>query len=190
MQKNWIGRSEGVKIGFEYSLENQKKVLWVFTTRADTLMGTTFCAVAAEHPIAAWAAEKNPEVKRFVEECKRGTVVEAELAQIEKKGMPTGMFCTHPISGEKIPVWVGNYVLMSYGEGAVMGVPAHDERDFAFALKYGLAIPQVIDVKNFTTDKWDGSYTDHGRCINSGKYDGLDFQGAVDAIASDLQKKN
>src|SRR6185503_18218067 len=190
MQKNWIGRSEGVKIGFEYSLENQKKVLWVFTTRADTLMGTTFCAVAAEHPIAAWAAEKNPEVKRFVEECKRGTVVEAELAQIEKKGMPTGMFCIHPISGEKIPVWVGNYVLMSYGEGAVMGVPAHDERDFAFALKYGLAIPQVIDVKDFSTEKWDESYTDHGRCINSGKYDGLDFQAAVDAIASDLKKKN
>jgi leucyl-tRNA synthetase len=190
MQKNWIGRSEGVRIGFEYSLDNQKKVLWVFTTRADTLMGTTFCAVAAEHPIAAWAAEKNPEVKKFVEECKRGTVVEAELAQIEKKGMPTGMYCTHPISGEKLPVWVGNYVLMTYGEGAVMGVPAHDERDFAFALKYGLAIPQVIDVKNFSADKWHESYIEHGRCINSGKYDGLDFQQAVDAIAADLQKKN
>jgi leucyl-tRNA synthetase len=190
MQKNWIGRSEGVKIGFEYSLENQKRILWVFTTRADTLMGTTFCAVAAEHPIAAWAAQKNPEIKKFAEECKRGTVVEAELAQIEKKGMPTGMFVEHPISGAKIPVWVGNYVLMTYGEGAVMGVPAHDERDFAFALKYGLAIPQVIDVKNFSTEKWDESFTDHGRCINSGIYDGLDFQQSVDAIAADLKAKN
>jgi leucyl-tRNA synthetase len=190
MQKNWIGRSEGVRIGFEYSLDNQKKILWVFTTRADTLMGTTFCAVAAEHPIAAWAAEQNPEVKKFVEECKRGTVLEAELAQIEKKGMPTGMFVAHPISGEKIPVWVGNYVLMTYGEGAVMGVPAHDERDFAFANKYGLPIPQVIDVKNFSTEKWDESYVEHGRCINSGKYDGLDFQQSVDAIAADLKKKN
>jgi leucyl-tRNA synthetase len=190
MQKNWLGRSEGVRIGFEYSLDHQKKILWVFTTRADTLMGATFCAVAAEHPIAAWAAEKNPEIKKFVEECKRGTVLEAELAQIEKKGMPTGMFVAHPISGEKIPVWVGNYVLMTYGEGAVMGVPAHDERDFSFALKYGLAIPQVIDVKNFSTGKWDESYTDHGKCINSGKYDGLDYQAAVNAIAADLKAKN
>ncbi|MBC7803318.1 MAG: leucine--tRNA ligase [Candidatus Parcubacteria bacterium] len=190
MQKNWIGRSEGVRIGFEYSLEGKKQVLWVFTTRADTLMGTTFCAVAAEHPIAAWAAEENPGVKKFVEECKRGTVLEAELAQIEKKGMPTGMFVLHPISGEKIPVWVGNYVLMTYGEGAVMGVPAHDERDFAFALKYGLPIPQVIDVKDFSAIEWRESYTEHGRCINSGKYDGLDFQASVDAIAGDLKANN
>jgi leucyl-tRNA synthetase len=190
MQKNWIGRSEGVRIGFPYELNGEKRTLWVFTTRADTLMGTTFCAVAAEHPIAAWAAQRNPGIGRFVEECKRGTVLEAELAQIEKKGMPTGMFCTHPVSGEKLPVWVGNYVLMTYGEGAVMGVPAHDERDFAFALKYGLPIPQVIDVKNFSAEKWDESYTDHGRCINSGKYDGLDFQQSVDAIAADLKAKN
>ena len=190
MQKNWIGRSEGVRVGFPYSLENQDRILWVFTTRADTLMGTTFCAVAAEHPIAASAAKTNPTLAAFVHECKRGTVLEAELAQIEKKGMPTGMFCVHPTSGEKLPVWVGNYVLMSYGEGAVMGVPAHDERDFAFALKYGLAIPQVIDVKDFSTEKWRESYTDHGKCINSGKYDGLDFQASVDAIAADLKAKN
>jgi leucyl-tRNA synthetase len=190
MQKNWIGRSEGVRIGFPYELNGEKKTLWVFTTRADTLMGATFCAVAAEHPIAAWAAAKNPEVRKFVEECKRGTVVESELAQIEKKGMPTGMFVAHPISGEKIPVWVGNYVLMTYGEGAVMGVPAHDERDFAFALKYRLPIPQVIDVKDFSADQWRESYTDHGRCIHSGKYDGLEYQQAVDAIAADLQENN
>ncbi len=190
MQKNWLGRSEGVRIGFEYELEKQKRVLWVFTTRADTLMGTTFCAVAAEHPIAAHAARNNKELAAFVEECKRGTVLEAELAQIEKKGMPTGMFCTHPISGEQLAVWVGNYVLMTYGEGAVMGVPAHDERDFAFALKYGLAIPQVIDVRDFSADTWADHYTDHGRCINSGKYDGLNFQQSVDAIATDLKAKN
>ncbi|MCC6212220.1 MAG: leucine--tRNA ligase, partial [Burkholderiales bacterium] len=190
MQKNWIGRSEGVKIGFEYSLENQKRILWVFTTRADTLMGTTFCAVAAEHPIATWAAGKNAEVRGFVEECRRGAVSEADLARIEKKGMPTGVFCTHPVSGEKLPVWVGNYVLMGYGEGAVMGVPAHDERDFAFALKYGLEIRQVIDVKDFSSMQWHESFVAHGRCINSGKYDGLDFQASVDAIAADLQAKN
>jgi leucyl-tRNA synthetase len=190
MQKNWIGKSEGVRIGFPYRIESQDRVLWVFTTRADTLMGTTFCAVAAEHPIAAAAAKTNPALAAFIEECKRGTVVEAELAQIEKKGMPTGTFCTHPVSGEKLPVWVGNYVLMTYGEGAVMGVPAHDERDFAFALKYGLPIPQVIDVKAFSAAKWEEWYTDHGKCINSGKYDGLDFQASVDAIAADLKAKN
>ncbi|MFY9315599.1 MAG: leucine--tRNA ligase [Burkholderiales bacterium] len=189
MQKNWIGRSEGVKIGFEYALEDQKRILWVFTTRADTLMGTTFCAVAAEHPIAAWAAAKNPEIGKFVDECKRGGVQEADLAKIEKKGMPTGVFCTHPITGEALPVWVGNYVLMGYGEGAVMGVPAHDERDFAFALKYGLKIVQVIDVKDFSSTEWREGYIDHGKCINSGKYDGLDFQASIDAIAADLQAK-
>src|SRR5688572_21990532 len=154
MQKNWIGRSEGVKIGFEYSLENQRKVLWVFTTRADTLMGTTFCAVAAEHPIALHAAKGNPKLAAFLEECRQGAVTEADLAKVEKKGMPTGVFCTHPVTGEQLPVWVGNYVLMGYGEGAVMGVPAHDERDFAFALKYGLKIVPVIDVKNFSATEW------------------------------------
>jgi len=190
MQKNWIGKSEGVKIGFPYELNGEKKALWVFTTRADTLMGATFCAVAAEHPIALWAAEKNSGLKKFVEECRQGGVQEADLARIEKKGMPTGVFVTHPLSGEKLPVWVGNYVLMGYGEGAVMGVPAHDERDFAFALKYGLTIKRVIDVEDFSATEWRESFTDHGKCVNSGKYDGLGFQQSVDAIASDLQKKN
>jgi leucyl-tRNA synthetase len=190
MQKNWIGRSEGVRVGFPYQLENQDRVLWVFTTRADTLMGTTFCAVAAEHPIAASAAKDNPKLKEFVEECKRGAVMEADLAKLEKQGMPTGIFCTHPITGAKLPVWVGNYVLMGYGEGAVMGVPAHDERDFHFANKYGLPIPQVIDVgRPFASDQWQAWYTDYGKCINSGKYDGLGYQQAVDAIAADLQAK-
>ncbi|MSQ88977.1 MAG: leucine--tRNA ligase [Betaproteobacteria bacterium] len=189
MQKNWLGRSEGVRVGFAYAMENQQRVLWVFTTRADTLMGTTFCAVAAEHPIAAHAAKSNPALAAFIEDCKRGAVTEAELAKIDKKGMPTGLFCTHPLTGEKLPVWVGNYVLMGYGEGAVMGVPAHDERDFHFANSYGLPIPQVIDVKDFVSARWAEHYTDHGKCINSGKYDGLDFQPAVDAIAADLQTK-
>ena len=191
MQKNWIGRSEGVRIGFEYSLENQKKVLWVFTTRADTLMGATFMAVAAEHPIAVHAARKDKGIAAFVEECKRGPAMEAELAQIEKKGMPTGMFVTHPLSGEKLPVWVGNYVLMGYGEGAVMGVPAHDERDFEFALKYKLPIKPVIrhPLGDTVPAPWKPEYAEYGVCINSGPYDGLDFGKAVDAIAADLAKK-
>ncbi|HEY8068602.1 MAG TPA: leucine--tRNA ligase [Burkholderiales bacterium] len=194
MQKNWIGKSEGVRIGFPYELNGEQKNLWVFTTRADTLMGVTFMAVAAEHPIAQYAAGKNRKIRAFVEECRKGTVVEAELAQIEKKGEPTGLYVKHPVSGEQIPVWVGNYVLMGYGEGAVMGVPAHDERDFSFALKYGLPIPQVIQVGDgkFDDRKWYAWYDEKGagQCVNSGKYDGLGFQQAVDAIAADLKAKN
>ncbi|HZR67985.1 MAG TPA: leucine--tRNA ligase [Burkholderiales bacterium] len=191
MQANWIGKSQGVNIGFPYELAGEKKVLRVFTTRADTLMGATFCAVAAEHPLAAHAAKSDPKLAAFVDECKRGTVMEAELAQLDKKGMPTGLSATHPISGESIPVWVGNYVLMTYGEGAVMGVPAHDERDFAFAKKYGLPIRQVIDVdgKPYSSDAWHPWYADYGRCVNSGKYDGLDYAAAVDAVAAGLKAK-
>ncbi|MDA1118346.1 MAG: leucine--tRNA ligase [Proteobacteria bacterium] len=191
MQKNWIGRSEGVRLAFPYELGGEKKLLWVFTTRADTLMGTTFCAVAAEHPIATFAARKDAKLAQFVEACKRGAVMEADLAQLEKKGMPTGIFCTHPISGERLPVWVGNYVLMGYGEGAVMGVPAHDERDYAFALNYGLPIKCVIrhPAGDAVPEPWNPHYADYGNCINSGKYDGLDYQGAVDAIATDLKAK-
>jgi leucyl-tRNA synthetase len=194
MQANWIGRSEGVRIGFPYELEGEKRVLSVFTTRADTLMGATFCAVAAEHPLATFAARSNPALAAFVEECKRGTGQEAEIAVMEKRGMPTGLSVTHPLSGEKVPVWVGNYVLMTYGEGAVMGVPGHDERDFHFALKYGLPIQFVIRPKDgsaeaFSTQEWDPQYAEYGVCINSGPYDGLDYQAAVDAIAADLQKK-
>src|SRR6266478_1695753 len=191
MQANWIGKSHGVNIGFPYELAGETKVLRVFTTRADTLMGATFCAVAAEHPLAAHAANSDPKLAAFVEECKRGPVMEADLAQLDKKGMPTGLFVTHPISGEKIEVWVGNYVLMAYGEGAVMGVPGHDERDFAFAKKYGLPIRQVIDVagKPYSNDAWQPWYADYGRCVNSGKYDGLDYRAAVETIAADLKKK-
>ncbi len=216
MQANWIGKSEGVRFGFPYELNGEKKLLHVFTTRADTIMGVTFCAVAAEHPLATHAARNNPALSEFVEECKRGTAMEAELAQMEKKGMPTGLFVTHPLTNEKIPVWVGNYVLMTYGDGAVMGVPAHDERDFGFAKKYGLPIKFVIALSRASRDlslkgrgdektlsplagegwgegaqipaSWHESFADYGVCINSGKYDGLDHQQAVNAIALDLKQ--
>jgi len=191
MQKNWIGRSEGVRLAFRYELEGEQKLLWVFTTRADTLLGATFCAVAAEHPIAAWAARRDPQVAAFVEECRRGAVMEAELAQVEKKGMPTGLHCVHPLSGERIPIWVANYVLMGYGEGAVMAVPAHDERDYDFALRYRLPIRPVIrhPLGDAVPAPWKPEYAEYGTCINSGKYDGLDYAAAVDAIAADLKAR-
>jgi leucyl-tRNA synthetase len=187
MQANWIGKSVGVRIGFRHEIGG-KGVLHAFTTRADTLMGVTFCAVAAEHPLAQHAARHDPKLAAFIEECKRGPAIESELATQEKRGMPTGLAVRHPISGEAVPVWVGNYVLMSYGEGAVMGVPAHDERDFEFAKKYHLPIKPVIDVagREYSAHAWAPWYAEHGRCVNSGKYDGLEFQAAVDAIAADL----
>jgi leucyl-tRNA synthetase len=190
MQANWIGRSEGVNIAFPYELDGTAGSLRVFTTRADTIMGVTFCAVAAEHPLAVHAARSRPELAAFIEECKHGPAIEAALATQEKKGVATGLFVRHPVSGADVPVWVGNYVLMTYGEGAVMGVPAHDERDFAFAKKYGIAIEPVIDVdgRPFSTEAWEPWYGQHGRCINSGRYDGLEFGPAVDAIAADLQR--
>ncbi|MDO9465758.1 MAG: leucine--tRNA ligase, partial [Thiobacillus sp.] len=145
MQANWIGKSVGVRLAFPYELDGKHDKLWVFTTRADTLMGVTFVAVAAEHPLATRAAADNPALAAFIAECKQGSVAEADMATMEKKGMDTGLSVTHPLTGETVPVWVGNYVLMSYGEGAVMAVPAHDERDFGFAQKYALPIKQVID---------------------------------------------
>ncbi len=193
MQKNWIGKSTGVRLAFPYELDGKSDKLWVFTTRADTLMGVTFVAVAAEHPLATRAAANNPELAAFIEECKRGGVAEADLATMEKKGMPTGLFVQHPLTGEQVEVWVGNYVLMSYGEGAVMAVPAHDERDFAFAQKYSLPIQQVIQAagESFSLDGWQEWYGDKtkGVCVNSGKYDGLAYEAAVDAIAADLAAK-
>jgi leucyl-tRNA synthetase len=167
--------------------------MYVFTTRADTIMGVTFCAVAAEHPLALHAAKSNPALAAFVDECRHGSVMEADLATMDKKGMPTGLFVAHPLTGERVEVWVGNYVLMGYGDGAVMGVPAHDERDFAFAQKYGLPIRQVVavDGETFSADGWQPWYEDkqRGRCVASGKYDGLDYRAAVDAIAADLAAK-
>ncbi|HWU99472.1 MAG TPA: leucine--tRNA ligase [Oxalicibacterium sp.] len=196
MQSNWIGKSTGVRFAFSHEIEDDGKLindgkLWVFTTRADTIKGVTFCAVAAEHPLATFAAKSNPELADFIAECKLGSVIEADMATMEKKGMPTGLFVKHPLTGSLVEVWVGNYVLITYGDGAVMGVPAHDERDFAFAKKYVLPIHQVVDVegKTFSEEKWQDWYADkeNGRCINSGKYDGLNYQQAVDAIAADLE---
>ncbi|CAM3532794.1 leucine--tRNA ligase [Polaromonas hydrogenivorans] len=196
MQENWIGKSEGVRFAFLHDIKDASGTLigdgrmYVFTTRADTIMGVTFCAVAPEHPLAVHAAASNPALAAFIEECKSGGTTEAELATQEKKGQPTGLFVTHPLTGDKVEVWVGNYVLMSYGDGAVMGVPAHDERDFEFAKKYGLPIKQVTDVKGqaYSLDAWADWYGDkqHGTAINSGKYDGLGLKAAVDAVAADL----
>jgi leucyl-tRNA synthetase len=190
MQANWIGKSYGVRFAFPYG-ENEK--LWVYTTRADTIMGVTFVAVAAEHPLATQAAANNPALADFIAECKRGGVAEADIATMEKKGMDTGLKVTHPLTGEQVPVWVGNYVLMGYGEGAVMAVPAHDERDFGFAKKYNLPIKQSITVKDqsFSDAAWQEWYGDkeNGVCVNSGKYDGLHYSQAVDAIAADLAAK-
>jgi leucyl-tRNA synthetase len=192
MQANWIGRSEGVNIAFPYSLDDERKLLKVFTTRADTIMGVTFCAVAAEHPLATHAARTNPALAAFIDECRHGSTMEADLAAMEKKGMATGLYVEHPISGEQTEIWVGNYVLLTYGEGAVMGVPAHDERDFAFAKKYALPIKQVIAVegKTYSTESWQDWYADYGVCVNSGAYDGMPYAQAVDSIAGDLLSGN
>jgi len=199
MQANWIGKSTGVRFAFSHDItgDDGKLIndgqLWVFTTRADTVMGVTFCAVAAEHPLALHAAKDNLALAAFIEKCKHGSVMEADMATMEKEGLPTGLYVTHPLTGEQVEVWVGNYVLMSYGDGAVMGVPAHDERDFAFAKKYGIAIKQVIanGDKAFSLDGWQEWYgSKDGICVNSGKYDDLDYTAAVDAIAADLTAKS
>ena len=199
MQEHWIGRSEGVRFAFPHDIRDASGALggggklWVFTTRADTIMGATFCAVAPEHPLAMLAALSNPTAAAFIEQCQHGGHTEAELATQEKLGVATGLQVTHPLSGEPIDVWIGNYVLMSYGDGAVMGVPAHDERDLAFANKYGLAVKQVIEVdgESFSADQWRDSYADkqRGRCIHSGPLDGLGYQAAVDKVAELLTAK-
>jgi leucyl-tRNA synthetase len=196
MQANWIGKSEGVRFAFTHAIADaggqpiQGGRMYVFTTRADTIMGVTFAAVAAEHPLALHAAKSNPVLAAFIDECRRGSVMEADVATMEKKGMPTGLYVTHPLTGERVEVWVGNYVLMSYGDGAVMGVPAHDARDFEFAKKYGLPIKQVVGIpgEHFSTDAWQTWYEDRtrGRLVHSGRYDGMNYGEAVDAIAEDL----
>ncbi|MEY2780390.1 MAG: Leucine-tRNA ligase, partial [Pseudomonadota bacterium] len=198
MQENWIGKSEGVRFAFTHDIRGvdgqliQDGRMYVFTTRADTIMGVTFCAVAPEHPLALHAAAANPKLAAFLEECKEGGTTEAELAVKDKVGMPTGLFVTHPITGAQVAVWVGNYVLMSYGDGAVMGVPAHDERDFAFALKYELPIKQVVALKDqsFSDAAWQEWYaTKDGVCVNSGALDGLRFKDAVSKVADMLRAK-
>ncbi|EPO0168337.1 leucine--tRNA ligase, partial [Acinetobacter baumannii] len=194
MQRNWIGRSTGMEITFpSANTEIYADGLTVYTTRADTLMGVTYVAVAAEHPIALKAAENNPELAAFIEECRMGSVAEADLATAEKKGMATGLFVKHPVTGEELPVWIANYVLMSYGSGAVMAVPAHDERDFEFANKFNLPIKQVIDAKgaddaDYSATEWQEWYgSKEGKLVNSGEFDGLEFQAAFDAFLAKLE---
>ncbi|MCS4511275.1 leucine--tRNA ligase [Xylophilus ampelinus] len=197
MQENWIGKSTGVRFAFPHTIADETGALigggrmYVFTTRADTVMGVTFCAVAPEHPLALHAAKTNPEVAAFVAECKAGGTTEAELATQEKKGVRTGLTVTHPFMEEPVDVWVGNYVLMNYGDGAVMGVPAHDERDFAFALKYGLPIRQVVlvDGEHYDYHRWHDWYADktEGVTVNSDTFSGMPYQEAVDAVAHALQ---
>ena len=193
MQRNWIGKSRGMEISFPYDVASigSEGVMKVFTTRPDTLMGATYVAVAAEHPLATLAAQKDPELQAFIDECKRGGVAEADIATQEKKGLATSLHVQHPLTGELLPVWVANYVLMNYGEGAVMAVPAHDERDFAFATKYDLPIKPVVRTSagDETPTPWNDAYGEHGELINSGEFDGLDFDGAFDAMEVALQKK-
>ncbi|OVE45726.1 leucine--tRNA ligase [Chromobacterium violaceum] len=199
MQRNWIGKSYGSDVVFPYDEASigHAGELKVYTTRPDTLMGATYVAVAAEHPLATQAAAGNAALQAFIAECKSGSVAEADVAKMEKKGMDTGLFVIHPLTGERLPVWVANYVLWGYGEGAVMAVPAHDERDFEFANKYKLPIKQVIaqasgdgeyDAANW--QEWYGAKDDTVKTVNSGKYDGLSYQAAFDAIIGDLQAKN
>ncbi|MGE8550219.1 MAG: leucine--tRNA ligase, partial [Acinetobacter calcoaceticus] len=197
MQRNWIGRSTGMEITFpSANTEIYADGLTVYTTRADTLMGVTYVAVAAEHPLALKAAETNPELAAFIEECRMGSVAEADLATAEKKGMATGLFVKHPVTGEELPVWIANYVLMSYGSGAVMAVPAHDERDFEFANKFNLSIKQVIDAKgaddaDYSATQWQEWYgSKEGKLVNSGEFDGLEFQAAFDAFLAKLEPQN
>jgi leucyl-tRNA synthetase len=188
MQRNWIGRSEGVELMFD--VEGEDEPLSVFTTRPDTIMGITYMAVAPEHPLAVKAAAGDAEIAAFVEDCKKMQTAEAALETMEKKGMPIGISAIHPMSGESIPVWVGNFVLMSYGTGAVMGVPGHDHRDWEFADKHGLPIVQVItpaDGSHF--DISEGAYVEYGTVVNSGDIDGMDYRQAFDAIADRFESE-
>ncbi|MBK5517209.1 leucine--tRNA ligase [Pseudomonas sp. TH10] len=193
MQRNWIGKSRGMEVQFPYNVDSigETGALKVFTTRPDTLMGATYVAVAAEHPLATLAAKNNPELQAFIAECKGGSVAEADVATQEKKGLPTGLFVEHPLTGEKLPVWVANYVLMHYGDGAVMAVPAHDERDFEFAHKYNLPVKSVVRTSSGDSNPapWQDAYGEHGTLINSAEFDGLDFAGAFDAMEVALIKK-
>lgn len=203
MQRNWIGKSRGMQVRFALDAQNKQGLpenypdyIQVYTTRPDTLMGATYMAVAAEHPLAQAAAVDNPALQAFIAECKAGSVAEADVAVMEKKGMPTGRFAVNPLNGEALPIWVANYVLWGYGDGAVMAVPAHDERDFAFASQYQLPIKQVIASNDtaltFDAGQWQEHYADkeNSHCVHSGVLDGLNFQAAFDRVAEILQEKN
>lgn len=187
MQRNWIGRSEGVEITFDVADTNEKVA--VYTTRPDTFYGVSYLGIAAAHPLASLAAQNNPELATFIQEAKNAKVAEADLATMEKKGMATGLFAIHPLTGEKLPIWVANFVLMHYGTGAVMAVPAHDQRDFEFAQKYGLQIKQVIEpIADEEIDLTKQAFVEHGKLVNSAEFDGLDFDGAFNGIADKLEK--
>ncbi|OOF42449.1 leucine--tRNA ligase [Rodentibacter rarus] len=187
MQRNWIGRSEGVEITFDVADTNEKVA--VYTTRPDTFYGVSYLGIAAAHPLAGLAAQNNPELAAFIQEAKNAKVAEADLATMEKKGMATGLFALHPLTGEKLPIWVANFVLMHYGTGAVMAVPAHDQRDYEFAQKYALPLKQVIaPVEGQKIDLAKEAFTEHGVLINSAEFDGLDFDGAFNGIADKLEK--
>ena len=187
MQRNWIGRSEGVEITFDVADTNEKVA--VYTTRPDTFYGVSYLGIAAAHPLASLAAQNNSELAAFIQEAKNAKVAEADLATMEKKGMATGLFAIHPLTSEKLPIWVANFVLMHYGTGAVMAVPAHDQRDFEFAQKYGLQIKQVIDpIANEEIDLTKQAFTEHGKLVNSAEFDGKDFDGAFNGIADKLEK--
>jgi leucyl-tRNA synthetase len=202
MQANWIGRSQGCEVVFPYAADTLAALgaaapagaaLKVFTTRVDTLFGVTFAAVSAEHPLAAAAAARNPRLAAFVEECRRGSTMEADVATMVKRGMATGLHVRHPLTDEAIEVWVANYVLMSYGEGAVMGVPAHDERDFEFAHRHGIGIRTVVRPPGARWDAvgedWLPEYAQPGVTVNSGAYSQLGFDAAVSAIAGALEQR-
>ena len=187
MQRNWIGRSEGVEITFDVADTNEKVA--VYTTRPDTFYGVSYLGIAAAHPLASLAAQNNPELAAFIQEAKNAKVAEADLATMEKKGMATGLFAIHPLTGEKLPIWVANFVLMHYGTGAVMAVPAHDQRDFEFAQKYGLQIKQVIEpIADEEIDLTKQAFTEHGKLVNSAEFNGKDFDGAFNGIADKLEK--
>ncbi|WP_215770052.1 leucine--tRNA ligase [Haemophilus sp. SZY H36] len=187
MQRNWIGRSEGVEITFDVADTNEKVA--VYTTRPDTFYGVSYLGIAAAHPLASLAAQNNPELGAFIQEAKNAKVAEADLATMEKKGMATGLFAIHPLTGEKLPIWVANFVLMHYGTGAVMAVPAHDQRDFEFAQKYGLQIKQVIEpIADEEINLTKQAFVEHGKLVNSDEFDGLDFDGAFNGIADKLEK--
>lgn len=187
MQRNWIGRSEGVEITFDVADTNEKVA--VYTTRPDTFYGVSYLGIAAAHPLASLAAQNNSELAAFIQEAKNAKVAEADLATMEKKGMATGLFAIHPLTGDKLPIWVANFVLMHYGTGAVMAVPAHDQRDFEFAQKYSLQIKQVIEpIADEEIDLTKQAFTEHGKLVNSAEFDGKDFDGAFNGIADKLEK--
>ena len=192
MQRNWIGKSRGVNMTFDLAAPvGMHSSFDVYTTRPDTLMGVTYLTLATQHPIALQVAQSNPQLAEFIQQCQTQQVSEAEMATMEKLGMDTGISAVHPLTGESVPVWVGNYVLMDYGSGAVMAVPGHDQRDYEFARKYQLQIKQVVTpAGDEPCDVEDEAFVDKGILVNSGKYDGMDFATAFDAIAGDLEAVN